>query len=284
MTAEREGPPAAVPDGEGPPYGADAPGEQRSPRRPRRPMDWPAFVRTARRPRWIAALVIALAIAGGFAALGQWQLSRGVQSALVAEVDTETSVRLAEIAEPRTGVTDGAAGRLVTVEGDLVPDDFVVLTDRREDGEVRAWLVGRILTADGVSLAVALGSADNAEAAARSEGAALELGTEWRGRYLPTESPQQSDFEARERNALAVAELANEWQDFDGQVYGGYLVAAEPPAGLDAIAAPPPEQAVVLNWLNVFYAVEWALFAGFALYLWYRLVRDAVERGDEPLN
>ena len=228
--------------------------------------------------------MLALAIAGGFAALGQWQLSRGVQSALVAEADTETPVPLTEIAEPRTGVTDRAAGRLVTVEGELVPGDFVVLTDRREDGDVRAWLVGRIITSDGVSLAVALGSAADADAAAQSESAALELGDEWRGRYLPTESPQQADFEERERNALSVAELANEWRDFDGQVFGGYLVAAEPPAGLEAIAAPPPEQAVVLNWLNVFYAVEWAIFAGFALYLWYRLVRDAVERTDETLN
>jgi hypothetical protein len=30
----------------------------------------------------------------------------------------------------------------------------------------------------------------------------------------------------------------------------------------------------VLNWLNVFYAVEWVVFAGFAIFLWYRLLRD----------
>jgi hypothetical protein len=38
---------------------------------------------------------------------------------------------------------------------------------------------------------------------------------------------------------------------------------------------------VALNWLNVFYAVEWVVFAGFAIFLWYRLVRDAVERERE---
>ncbi len=38
---------------------------------------------------------------------------------------------------------------------------------------------------------------------------------------------------------------------------------------------------MTLNLLNVFYAVEWVLFAGFAIYLWYRLVRDAVERAEE---
>jgi surfeit locus 1 family protein len=28
----------------------------------------------------------------------------------------------------------------------------------------------------------------------------------------------------------------------------------------------------------VFYAIEWVVFAGFAVYLWYRLVKDQYER------
>jgi hypothetical protein len=64
-------------------------------------------------------------------------------------------------------------------------------------------------------------------------------------------------------------------------VYFGYVTAADAPAGLDAIVSPAPEQEAQLDWLNVFYAVEWAVFAGFAIYLWYRLVRDAVERERE---
>jgi hypothetical protein len=39
---------------------------------------------------------------------------------------------------------------------------------------------------------------------------------------------------------------------------------------------------IEFNLLNVFYALEWAIFAGFAIYLWYRLVRDVVEREAEP--
>ena len=44
------------------------------------------------------------------------------------------------------------------------------------------------------------------------------------------------------------------------------------------IDSPEPVVEVPLNWLNSFYALEWALFAGFAVFLWYRLVRDAWER------
>ena len=31
----------------------------------------------------------------------------------------------------------------------------------------------------------------------------------------------------------------------------------------------------------MFYAIEWVVFAGFAVFLWYRLVKDAVQRERE---
>ena len=45
----------------------------------------------ARRPRWIAALILALGVAAGFAALGQWQVGRAVQK--VAEAAGYSVVR-----------------------------------------------------------------------------------------------------------------------------------------------------------------------------------------------
>jgi surfeit locus 1 family protein len=237
---------------------------------------WSRFWTTARSPRWIAALLLSLAVAASFAALWQWQLDRSVENVQVVEIDTETAVPLEQIAEPGGGVTDAQQGRIVTVSGELVPGDFVVLADRDNGrGERGFWLVGHLVTGDGSSLAVALGwSADHP--ALLAEGA-TPTGREWLGRYLPPEAPQSSDFEAGERSALSVADLVNLWAD-PGPVYGGYLVLAEPLSGLEPIRADAPERAVALNWLNVFYAIEWVLFAGFAIYLWYRLVRDAVER------
>jgi cytochrome oxidase assembly protein ShyY1 len=242
---------------------------------------WPDFWRTARRPRWIAVLVLALGVAAGFAALGQWQLSRSIENAEIVDTDTETAIPLADIAEPRQTVTEDEAGRRVTVEGALVPGDFVVLTGRDQEGASGAWLVGHLRTDDGEELAVALGWTPEPGDAEAAQERAQTLGSRFVGRYLPTESPQESDFEAGERNSLAVAELVNQWVEFDGAVYGGYLVADEPPPGLEAIVAPAPERAIVLNWLNLFYALEWVIFGGFAIYLWYRLVRDAVERERE---
>ncbi|TPX01029.1 SURF1 family protein, partial [Schumannella luteola] len=78
------------------------------------------FLRIARRPRWIGALVLAIAIASGFAALGQWQLERSVENATVPEVATETPVPLSEVAEPQTPMTDAAIGQRVTASGTVV--------------------------------------------------------------------------------------------------------------------------------------------------------------------
>ena len=237
---------------------------------------WSRFWSRAFTPRWIAALVLALAVAASFAALGQWQLDRSVENVQVVEIDTETAVPLEQIAEPGGGVTDAQQGRVVSVTGTLVPGDVVVLSGRDSgDGARGFWLVGHLVTTEGSSLAVALGWSSDAAVTASD----LER-TAWTGRYLPPEQPQSSDFEAGERSALSVADLVNLWAD-PGPVYGGYLVLAEPLPGLEPIRADAPERAVTLNWLNVFYAIEWVLFAGFAIYLWYRLVRDAVERAEE---
>ena len=234
------------------------------------------FRATALTPRWIAALVLALAIAAGFAALGQWQLGRSVDNAQTVEIDTETAVPLTSIAEPGRGMTETELGRVVTVSGEFVADDTVVLSGRSDGrGNDGSWVVGHLVTAEGVSLAVALGwSADASPSTGDLDRA------EWVGRYQLSEEPQSSDFENGVRSALSVADLVNLWPEAS-PVYAGYLVLADPVAPLEPIVADAPEREVTLNLLNVFYAIEWVLFAGFAIYLWYRLVRDAVERQDE---
>lgn len=237
------------------------------------------FWQAARTPRWIAALLLVLAIAAGFAALAQWQLGRSVENATTVDIDTEAAVPLDEVATPGSGMTDAQVGRTVEVTGHLVAGDYVVLTGRNDGGsESGSWLVGHLVTDDGSSLAVALGFAADPADAAAAQDAATALGDHALvGRYVPSEEPQASDFEKGEHSALSTADLVNLWAD-PGPVYAGYLVAADPVEGLDEIRAPAPDREVTLNLLNIFYAVEWVLFAGFALYLWYRLVRDAVER------
>ena len=238
----------------------------------------------ARRPRWIAMLVLALAVAAGFAALSQWQLARSVATGTVVVRNTETPVALASIAQPQHPVTTASDGQLVTASGTWVSGDYVLVSGRVNNGVTGYWVVGHLATDEEVGVSVALGWTDNKAKAAAvlseidgHSGAATVT-----GRYLASEGPQGSNFERGEISTLSEGAMINLWHEVDAKgVYGGYIVSAAPIAGLHRIDSPPPSSEVALNWLNLFYAAEWVVFAGFAIFLWYRLVRDTWERETE---
>lgn len=249
------------------------------------------MLRMMLRPRWVLALLAALGIAAAFAVLAQWQVSRAVEEARVVERPTEQVRPLAEVVVPDAPTEQAATGQRVSVRGTFVEGDTVLVQGRVNDGETGWWVVAHLEVMDAApgGLPVALGWApdeqsardalDEVEAEARS---ADEV--EVVGRFLPSEAPirPEDDEDPQVMRTVAVAHLINVWADYDERpVYFGYVTAGEPVAGLEAIVSPPPEQQAELNWLNVFYAIEWIVFGGFAVYLWYRLVKDAVERERE---
>jgi surfeit locus 1 family protein len=84
---------------------------------------------------------------------------------------------------------------------------------------------------------------------------------------------------------MSVAALLNRWSDADGlRVFTAFLVDDDAADGLETISSPAPSQEIQLNWLNIFYAAEWVVFACFAVFLWYRLAKDAWEREIEELE
>jgi surfeit locus 1 family protein len=241
----------------------------------------------ARRPRWIGALALALVVAAGFAGLSQWQLARAVATGTVIERDTETALPLKDVAKPQAAVTDRANAQMVTATGSWNPGDYSIVSDRLNTGTAGYWVVGHFSagldSGTAAGLAVAVGwSADRAGAASALK--ALEAQANLavvpvEGRYIPPEGPQDSDFEHGKLSTMTPGAFLNTWKTPDAAgVYGGYLTSAEPAAGLMRIDSPKPSSDVEVNLLNIFYAVEWVVFAGFAIFLWYRLVRDAWER------
>lgn len=247
-----------------------------------------ATVRMMLRPRWVLALLLALGIAAAFALLGQWQLERAVEQAVVVERPTEEVRPFDGVARPDAPTEQAMTGQMVEVSGAFVPGDTVLIADRRNDGASGWWVVAHLEVADAPAggLPVAIGwAADErtAQAAADRFDAGVDPDEQASvvGRFLPSEAPvvPGDDEDPFLMRSLAVAQLVNVWADYDDRpVYFGYVTASEPAPGLEAIYSPVPEQETEFNWLNIFYAVEWVVFAGFAIYLWYRLVRDAVER------
>ncbi len=244
----------------------------------------------ARRPRWIAALVFALALAAAFAALSQWQLARSVQNGTTVVRPTETVAELASITKPQSPVTDKLDGQLVETTGHWVPGDYQLVADRLNDGAQGWWVVGHFSadTAGGsaAGLAVAVGWA-RTEVQAKAALADVNEPTgdvTLSGRYNVSDAPSDSDFKNNRVTTVSSAALLNEWSKSDSAgIYGGYVTLSTAPAGLTTIYSPHPTSTVQVDLLNIFYAIEWVVFAGFAIFLWYRLVRDAWEREQEEL-
>ncbi|GEP26771.1 SURF1 family protein [Cryobacterium levicorallinum] len=237
------------------------------------------------RPRWVLALLLALGVAAGFALLGHWQLERAIESGVVVERSTEQVKPLADVVQPDGTVTQIATGQMVTTTGSWVPGDEQLITTRLNGGIDGFWVVSHFQTDAAASVAVARGWApDRATAQSVIEVLATEPSNApvtLTGRFLTGEAPELPDPEgdSMEMTKVAPSALINLWADFsDESVYSGYIVDAEAAPGLDVIDSPVPEVDQSLNWLNIFYAIEWVVFAGFAVFLWYRLVRDALER------
>ena len=257
----------------------------------------PTFADVAKRPRWIGVLLLCIAVAGIFALLGQWQIERAVEQGQADERDTETAVPLASVAEPGGGLTTEAGGRMVSFSGTWAPDDFGTLAGREQGDRLGSWVIGRVLieqdSGEQASLPVALAWFEEPVAAdALADSMRADASGELIGRLMPTEAPTMGDIQGDTREAMSVAALVNEWSDYDGSVYGTYAILDEPSAaasgalvdGAEPIVSMRPVVDAQLNALNIFYAIEWIAFMLFAFYLWYRLVKDALEREVEAIE
>lgn len=238
----------------------------------------------ARRPKWIALLVLALVLAGVFAGLGKWQLERSIANGTPLPETTETQKPLQDVTQPGQAASETIAGQKVSVTGRFVAGDTTLLTGRSGGGTYQT--VGHLVdAASGASVPVVIGWADErraAEAGGERVADGAELTVE--GRYYPAESPDQDAYTKGEFSAVAPARFVNTWKAFDDRMYIGYVVAdgtTAQAADLGTIADRAPTREVRFDWLNLFYAIEWVVFAGFAVFLWYRFVKDAWEREQE---
>jgi cytochrome oxidase assembly protein ShyY1 len=253
-------------------------------------------LRTALKPQWIAALVGALLVSWVFVALSQWQFSRSVSEAPPPVTTTEEPRPLTGVLDPGQYFPASAADQMVTATGSFDPSRQVLVRDRLQEGR-KGWWVVTAFTVDGAPsvggeagtvIPVARGWVDSPEKASPPPSGAVHL----TGRLLPSEAPKPlRDAVPGEIATLSVAQLINLW---DVPSYPGFVSATDTVAVADgrpvggggaleplSIDAQPAEQPV--NWLNIFYAVEWVVFAGFALFLWWRLVRDDYERTQDAL-
>ena len=235
-------------------------------------------------------LLFSLVVAGVFAWLGQWQLARAIDTDPPPPGVTEELRPLADVVDPGEYLPEPLVGQQVETSGAWVPGDFVIVSGRYNDDVAGYWVTGQLRVAERTSIAVAIGwTPDRAaaeEAVAELESDADGEAVTVAGRLISDEGPSVPPADDPTRmDRMSPAALLSVWHDTESlDVYRPYLASTTASAGLADIASWAPDEQSPVNWLNVFYAAEWVIFAGFAFYLWYRLAKDAWEREVEEIE
>ena len=251
--------------------------------------------KTALKPRWIAGFIFAIALSGVFVLLSQWQFGRSTQPEAPVNPTTEQVQPLTSTLQPGEFFHGSVSDQMVTAQGTYSPDKQVLVPGRLHDGKTGYWVVSAFAVSDAPTLTGAAASpqtwipvargwvADPADAAAPPSGV-----VELTGRLIPSEAPVPGKApKAGEASAVSVAELINYWgvSSYPGfvsataEVVGGKDVsAASVPGSLLPLNIGPQPPSQQINWLNLFYSIEWVVFAGFALFIWWRLVKDDYHR------
>ncbi|BCW49258.1 SURF1 family protein [Arthrobacter sp. StoSoilB13] len=250
------------------------------------------MLKTALKPRWIAGLVFALLLSAVFVLLSQWQLSRSTQHEAPVSSSIEDVKPLVDVLQPGQFFPGSASDQMVSATGSYDPAKQVLVEGRLYNGQKGFWIVSAFAVDNAPKLSgvaaspntwipVARGWVADAAQAGPPPSGTITL----TGRLLPSEAPVPNvDAGPGRASAVAVAELINIWDvsSYQGfiaatsEVSDGVPVAADEALKALNIPAQPPAQQI--NWLNLFYSVEWVVFAGFALYIWWRMVADDYRR------
>jgi surfeit locus 1 family protein len=240
-------------------------------------------IRTALRPRFVALLVVAMLVATAFAWLGDWQLGRSRNEATrqaLEEARAQPVTPLTDVLGPAEPVTGDDVRRLVSASGRLETQATLRVPDRELDDENGAWLVAPLaVEGTGGTLPVVLGWLPDGAEQPSLPGGEVQVTGRLEQSEAPTGAVPEQVLDDRVVPTVSSADLVNVWEP---PLYTAYLALTDPePTGpLRPLPESAPPSGFALQ--NLSYAVQWWLFAAFAVFFWWRLVRDAhVQEAEE---
>ncbi|MFE2011840.1 SURF1 family protein [Streptomyces sp. NPDC059491] len=242
------------------------------------------FLRT---PRWWGINAFVLLAIPFCVFMGTWQLGKfedRVDSHQEAEQRPAPSTRKAEPLAALLPVDTETSGRTAEARGRF-GEQFLV-PDRELDGRSGAYVLTLLRTDGGRSLPVVRGwLPTGAEAPAPPSGEVTVVGALQASETAGTKGVHTAGgLPEGQLGMISAASLVNVVQD---DVYDAWITLVDSPAGL----TPVPAAAAAGTGLdakafqNLGYTAEWFVFAGFVVFMWFRLVRREAEASrDEALG
>ncbi|MFD9596571.1 SURF1 family protein [Kitasatospora sp. NPDC059973] len=242
-------------------------------------------------PRWLSGTALAVAAVAVCVWLGSWQLGRFEdkvslhQEISKAVDDAGTAAPLGELLGPdRPQVTTDTVGRAVTVSGTFDQEHQLLVPNRVLDGKQGYYVLTPLRTDDGRIVAVVRGWAPGtpAEGAAATAlppaGEVTVAGRLQAGESSGSGGAVAGGLPAGQLGTINKASLVNKLS-YDGW-YDGWVSSDTVPAGLTPVPTVQPQGGDGLSlraFQNLGYTLEWFVFGGFVVFMWFRLVRREAE-------
>jgi surfeit locus 1 family protein len=235
-------------------------------------------------PRLLPVHVLALVATCTAVWLGTWQLEAWQQQreAAARDLTSVAPVPVDELMSADDPFPAAAVGRPVTLAGRWVPEATFLVSQRGLEGRTGYWVVTPVAVCSGAtadcaqSPAILVVRGWTAEAAVPTDPEGAVRLTGW---LQPPEGTGRPDPD-RSDDVLPELRIADAIQRVDQDLYGAYVIADKTTPdravpGLEPVTpASLPEPSTSTGLRNLLYAVEWWVFAAFALVVWGRWVRD----------
>jgi cytochrome oxidase assembly protein ShyY1 len=241
-------------------------------------------------PRYWPGHLLVVVLVGVAVWLGSWQWDAwdARRDAEARDLTRADPLPLADVVGPDDPFPGDRVGQPVILSGEWI-DAGTVFVERASG----YWVVTPLAVGpDGAALPVVRGVAESPSAAPVSGAAELV------GWLQPPEGTGEADPDPTD-DVLPQLRVADLVQRLDVDLYGGYAVVADEVApgawpdgdralndGTDGLAQADleelPESSRFTAARNLFYAIEWWVFGGFALFVWVRYLLD--ERSPEPAS
>lgn len=225
--------------------------------------------RTAITPRWLIALVALIAFIAVSIVLGRWQWDR-TQDILAAErAAASEPTQLDELINDDRTWSNSDIGRTVILDGEFTEDELL-LPNREYQGQAGTWTITRFELANQDSIAVVRGWLPAGEV---SPPIRLDPTT-----ITGVLHPNEAFYEGANQEQIITVDSTALDREWNTPLIDGYVMLQDQdPSLLAADAAapvivPPTVQVgdVPFPLQNFFYAIQWWIFAAFAIFVYAR--------------